>query len=192
MEGSRLEKGDHVADDALSIPHTSPPSRVGPPQMDSLYLTVVYEIHKRKGMIIMYTAFTYPASSQVLSITTDQDENITINEGEKSFIVFNITYYGVKTARPNFFIYTDKMVHFGTFTSGRSLQYAKYGSSDCDTISCNNTRNLISELYVLLIYGTLELNQSIIQCRIERNDSLCNISIFVTVRPAGREGKHLS
>ncbi len=137
---------------------------------------------------IGFTTTTHPASSQVLSITTDQDENITINEGEKSFIVFNFTYYGVNGSRLSFAIFTDKDqqgVPFNTFTSGRSLQYAN------GSIHSDEDRNLISEFHVLLIYGTEEVNQSIIKCRYGRNIIPCNISILVTVRPAGSEGKHL-
>ena len=136
---------------------------------------------------------------ELVDVTADHDGNFTINEGEKSFIVFNLTYYGTVDTTPDLTIYTNKSpytegVPIGNTIAGSSLQYAWTPTNcDCDSGCHCRSRILISSFAALLIHGTEELNQSLIQCRytlaLSRDVMPCNISIWVTVTPANSEGK---
>ena len=125
----------------------------------------------------------------MVMVTTDQEGIITLDEGEKSFIVFNFTYSGTRDTNFAFTIYTNKEpysdgVPIQSFTAGSSLQYVTGPSID-------SGENLISVFHVLLVYGALELDQSRVQCHYTNHSgrsspSPCNISIFITVKTKGK------
>ena len=134
----------------------------------------------------------------MVDVTADHYGSITIDEGERSFIVFNFTYYGTLNTSHDFVIFyntsedTDlAMVPRESTTVETFLQYAE-APLNCDSMLCNNNQNLISRFPVLLINGNDEMNQTMIQCRYSLNSSRsykCDFSIFVTVSSNRMEGE---
>lgn len=123
-------------------------------------------------------------NAELLPIVIDKPENLMINEGERSFILFNLTR-NVNT-RYNFIIYTS------TNQQGVSSEYTGGGMThlQANTITSGDW---VIEMHILLINGDRDLDQTEIFCKYQliampriHTFTDCNVTIPITVLQRGK------